>query len=145
MMIKIYVTIYLEREKRLKSSVLLVLWVKGVVSLHLQYTLVLWVWGFPYHLVLTPSVDLWSFIFYVWYLDKLWYDDLTLLLLLFYFYVTTWTLVPYSKCTQLYFMNYIMVTTLKTRVSYVTILEEMPSLYIMFITSLLEYLGMKEV
>ena len=31
-MIKIYVTIYLEREKRLKSLVLLVLWVKWVVS-----------------------------------------------------------------------------------------------------------------
>ena len=33
---------YLEREKRLKSLVLLVLWVKGVVCPPLWYTLILW-------------------------------------------------------------------------------------------------------
>ena len=53
MMIKIYVIIYLEREKRLNSLVLLVLWVEGVVSPPLRYTLVLWVWGFPYHIVVS--------------------------------------------------------------------------------------------
>ena len=64
-MIKIYVTINLKREKILKGLVLLVLWVKGDVSPPLWYTLVLWVWGLPHHLVVTPLVDLWSFIFYL--------------------------------------------------------------------------------
>ena len=31
----------------------------------LRYTLVLWVWWFPYHILVTPFVDLWSFIFYL--------------------------------------------------------------------------------
>ena len=112
-MIKIYVTIYLEREKRLKSLVLLVLWVKWVVSPPLWYTLVSWVWGLHYHLVMTPLVELWSFIFYlvlahllcvvpwpplVWWLN--------LITLFCYCYVTIWPLVPYSKCTQIYFMFY---------------------------------------
>ena len=48
-----HVTIYLEREKRLKFLVLLVMWVKGVVSPPLWYTMILWVWVFPYHLVVT--------------------------------------------------------------------------------------------
>ena len=47
-------TIYLERKKinvlGLVSPV-----VKGVVSPPLLYTLVLWVWGLPYHLILTLS------------------------------------------------------------------------------------------
>ena len=54
MMIKIYETMYLEREKRLKSLVLSVLWVKGVGYPPLWYTLVLWIWGFPYLLIVTP-------------------------------------------------------------------------------------------
>ena len=31
----------------------------------LWYTLVLWVWGVSYLLIMTPSVDIWSFIFYL--------------------------------------------------------------------------------
>ena len=65
-MIKIYMENmrqYTLREKRLKSLVLLVLWVKGVVCPPLWYTLDLWVWGLSYLLIMTPLVDLWSFIF----------------------------------------------------------------------------------
>ena len=101
------------REKRLKSLVLFSLWVKWVVCPPLWYTLVSWVRGFSYHLLVTPfltygpSSSIWSqHPYYVWYLDYLWYDYLTLLLLLFHYYVTTWTLVPYSKCTKIYFMFY---------------------------------------
>ena len=94
MMIRIYVIIYLDREKRLKSLVLLVLWVKWVVSPPLRYTLVLWVWRFPYHLILTPLVDLWSFIFY-------------LVLEPFLCVVCDhMTYEPYSKCTQFYVLSW---------------------------------------
>ena len=40
--------------QRLNFLVLLVLWVKGVGNPPLWYTLVLWVWGFPYLLIVTP-------------------------------------------------------------------------------------------
>ena len=52
---------YTLREKRLKSLVLLVLWVKGGCL----PTLDLWVWGLSYLLIMTPLVDFWSFIFYL--------------------------------------------------------------------------------
>ena len=64
-MIKVYgthMTIYLEREK-IKFLGLIGLVGKRVVSPPSWYTLVLWVRRLPYHLVVTPLVNLWSYIF----------------------------------------------------------------------------------
>ena len=119
LMITIYVTIYLEREKRLKSLDLLVLWVKGVISPPLWYTWVLWVWGLPYHLVVTPLVDLWSFIFYLvlspllcvvtWPPLVWWLKFITFVVLLLCDHMTFGTLLwVYSTL----FYVFIMVTTL---------------------------------
>ena len=85
-MIKIYETMYLEREKILKSLVLLFLWVKGVVCPPLWYTLILWVWGLSYLLIVTPFGWLmalyltWSYHSYCVYL---WYDDFYFMVFIF--------------------------------------------------------------
>ena len=87
-------------------------------------TLVLWVWGFPYHMFVTPLVDLWSFIFYlvlapllcvvpwpplVWWLN----------LINFYCFIVTWPYELWDPTVSVlkFILCFIMVTTLKPRVS----------------------------